>query len=554
MHMGSSFSFDTSDEVLHILASVRASSASTDQKNALRDLVLSYTNGGKDPSLKIQIEQQLQSIGVAPVEKYPTKNNWAEKTNMEFGSFRGTPSFSVSAPKTPAPTPKPIPVVTAPVPEPKPVPAPVAASVVAQPASVAIPKPQPVPVAVPTPTPRPVAPKPPAPVAPKSKPVPAPTPVAPAAAAAETSPAPSDASAIERVREIKKLVNEKVGNPVHLVDIDNAVGREYMAALLDAMKRINNGSSVSRAMERLEASYVAVEAVIKKKDSAQQPAPASQPTPAPVMAAEPVVPEAVPKPVSISEPVLVPKPVTSPAPVASEPQPAPTPAPTPVAPAPKPKPAPVQSEVQTVPISSSLKVPNQASDNSAERWDNAPSQIPGISKVPAVQTPPQSIPIDVKSSAPQQPVTQQPVPPPPASSPAPIPVKSLADTGTPLMSVNDLPSADSLKSSTNGDTLHVAEVNEGLNQLLMDWSLFKKSGLFGTGAKGIEHPLFKKVKDLQIPILLAGRFEGATQEIKQSITDYMNGWRYEQGIIYEQGETFEHYLRRVIRHILDLQK
>jgi broad specificity phosphatase PhoE len=54
--------------------------------------------------------------------------------------------------------------------------------------------------------------------------------------------------------------------------------------------------------------------------------------------------------------------------------------------------------------------------------------------------------------------------------------------------------------------------------------------------------------------LLAGRFEGATQEIKQSITDYMNGWRYEQGIIYEPGETFEHYLRRVIRHILDLQK
>ena len=34
----------------------------------------------------------------------------------------------------------------------------------------------------------------------------------------------------------------------------------------------------------------------------------------------------------------------------------------------------------------------------------------------------------------------------------------------------------------------------------------------------------------------------------------MNGWRYEQGLIYEQGETFEHYLRRVIRHILDLQK
>jgi len=98
------------------------------------------------------------------------------------------------------------------------------------------------------------------------------------------------------------------------------------------------------------------------------------------------------------------------------------------------------------------------------------------------------------------------------------------------------------------------EVSNGLNQLLSDWMLFKKSGLFGTGPKGIEHPLYAKIKDLQIPLLLAGRFEGATQEIKQSVTDYMNGWRYEQGIIYEQGETFDHYLRRVIRHILDLQK
>jgi hypothetical protein len=33
----------------------------------------------------------------------------------------------------------------------------------------------------------------------------------------------------------------------------------------------------------------------------------------------------------------------------------------------------------------------------------------------------------------------------------------------------------------------------------------------------------------------------------------MNGWRYEQGIVYEKDETFERYLRRVIRHIIDLQ-
>ena len=54
--------------------------------------------------------------------------------------------------------------------------------------------------------------------------------------------------------------------------------------------------------------------------------------------------------------------------------------------------------------------------------------------------------------------------------------------------------------------------------------------------------------------IIAGRFDGATPKIKQSIADYMNGWRYEEGIVYEHGETFEHYLRRVIHHILNKQK
>ncbi len=123
-----------------------------------------------------------------------------------------------------------------------------------------------------------------------------------------------------------------------------------------------------------------------------------------------------------------------------------------------------------------------------------------------------------------------------------------------ILTPQDLPAAASIATSASGDPFRTKEIDDGLEQLLSDWVLFKKSGLFGTGPKGREHPLFKKIADLQIPLLLAGRFEGSTQEIKQSITDYMNGWRYEQGIIYEQGETFEHYLRRVIKQILDLQK
>jgi hypothetical protein len=128
---------------------------------------------------------------------------------------------------------------------------------------------------------------------------------------------------------------------------------------------------------------------------------------------------------------------------------------------------------------------------------------------------------------------------------------SLAQSETKLRTPEDLKKETS---SVASDPLYTSQVDDGLNQLLTDWTLFKKSGLFGTGAKGMNHPLYLQIKDFQIPLLLAGRFEGATQEIKQSITDYMNGWRYEQGIVYNQGENFDHYLRRVILHILNLHK
>jgi hypothetical protein len=95
------------------------------------------------------------------------------------------------------------------------------------------------------------------------------------------------------------------------------------------------------------------------------------------------------------------------------------------------------------------------------------------------------------------------------------------------------------------------KVTSGLKQLLSEWKLFKSSGIFGTGPGGIEHPLYQELAHLSMAAVIAGRYESATADIKQSITDYMNGWRYEEGIVHEHGETFEHYLRRVVLHILD---
>lgn len=452
--LNNSFDFNSQAGVMSLLASIRASSLSPAEKNELRDLVFLYTNGGGDVSVRIALEQKLVAHKIT---QGPIKQSSAPAPVLPFGSSRPAPVFKMpAAAAAPTPTPTPVapqPVVAAPTPQPIPEPTPV----VVQSAPAPIPTPQPV-VAAPAPV------------------VPPPVVQVPVTSGVNTS-------YLDRIREIKTAVNSKVGNPVNLVDINNEVGREYMNALLEAMKRLSGGAGgqIEVAMQRLETAYLAVEVAVAAHVQA-----------APV----------APQPVSAPSPVME----------MSVPQPAPVQAPVVETPAPE-------------PIVAALDIPVDLA-----------AIAQGPSGFDAMAAP------------------QAPVMPAPASVPAPVASFTSIATEKKILTPQDLPAAASIATSASGDPFRTKEIDDGLEQLLSDWVLFKKSGLFGTGPKGREHPLFKKIADLQIPLLLAGRFEGSTQEIKQSITDYMNGWRYEQGIIYEQGETFEHYLRRVIKQILDLQK
>lgn len=536
------FDFDTQAGITHLLASIRASQLSPEQKNDLRDTVFLYANGGRDQSVRIQLEQKITTYGLTPVgetskPKAPAAPTPARPT---IGSARPAPAFSAPAassvpssnptqptttttpPTAPAPQPQP-PTQTAPpqqapaasvAPTPEPAPAQPAPTTPPQQPSAA-PAPQSVPVqATPPPVTQtqsaqsPVAQMtsvPPPPASPQPAPASStPTPPAQPPINTPTPPTPpaspnvaSQEEYLNRIREIKALVNEKVGNPVNLVDIDNEVGREYMGALLDAMKKINSGASAISAMKRLEDAFSSVEKVVREKGTEPKSPEPSQPAP------KPPVEERTPIPPTLS--------------------PQPEPSPEPKKPAPPPTP-PAKSE--TVPR------PPPAPPRSVSKEED---------KKPVTTTPAAAWGAETDTNK------------KPAGSFSDTKLSSLAESSIKPRTPEDLPSKSSLDVA-GGDPLMTAEVTEGLDQLLSEWSLFKKSGLFGTGPKGREHPLFKKIAGLQIPLLLAGRFEGATQEIKQSITDYMNGWRYEQGIIYNQGETFEHYLRRVIRHILDLQK
>ncbi len=539
MDQGSSlgFNFNSQAGVMSLLATIRSSSLSPSDKNELRDLVFLYKNGGGDASVRIALEQKLAAHNLISTLS-STSQVVQSAQDLSFGTSRPAPVFGAVTNQTPiqpqavaqpqyvppqpvvppqpqyvAPTPQPVAaqpqyVPPQPVVPPTPQPASVASQyvppVVTQNIPVyAYPAPQPA-VAQPqyvSPAPQPVAAQPqyvpPQPVVPPQPQYVAPAPL-PAQDAPTQNPTPAQPQMsaggqnyLDRIREIKLAVNTKVGNPVNLVDIDNVVGREYMNALLDAMKRLSGGApgQIEEAMQRLEAAYKSVEVAVSTHAQSQ-----SQNQAAPNQSR----PEPVP---NQSKPELVND---------------------------------VPSQQENVATSNELPPPiaSPVILDDSEVIKSAEEEVSGFALAAEKEAREEALKAIL------------PVPKPP----------SINNDGQKLQTPNDLPLASSLATSDSADPLKTREVDDGLNQLLSDWSLFKKSGLFGTGPKGREHPLFKKLADLQIPLLLAGRFEGSTQEIKQSITDYMNGWRYEQGIIYEQGETFEHYLRRVIKQILDLQR
>jgi hypothetical protein len=480
----------TPEGVMRALSVVRGSTLDAVAKRELRDLIFSYTSSGGDPALRTLIQTELATLVPAVTTPAPALESSVDSvsapetdSSKEGGESVVTEplpqemvaSEPVSAPRVSAgyrtgrPTPQFRPVVPASSPV-------QAEGVVVDMPVVAVPDIVPVPQPLPTPDPAPVS------MVPKSVVDEMLAPIAPPNEPTVEYKAPyredsSADAARERINVIKQLVNTKVGNPVNLVDMDNNVGREYMTALLEAMKAVSGGGGdVEATMARLEAVFVTVQALFDKKPQAETPPPVivSVPTDTP----EPIV-EAIPPRI---EPVI---------PRKADPLPVPEVVPTPAA------------------------VPRSA--------------VPVMSADTTVVTP-----MAIASSRFKNvlPVTDQ----------------------EPLKTPKDLPTAAEVKARSGiTDPLEDPDVDLGLEQLLGEWSLFKKSGMFGTGPKARQHPLFLKLATIPMPLILSGRFEGSTNEIRQSITDYMNGWRYEQGIIYEQDETFEHYLRRVIRHIIDSQ-
>lgn len=501
--------FESEDSVIRTLAVIRNSALPLDVKGKLRDLFMNYA-GEADEGRRAELRQSIISEISAHQDMLP---------GLSLPSSTGESTAPALAPAN-----KPAGLSWRTRPQPRfdrPV-APIAApsAVVAESS---------------TPTPPPVEP---APVTPD--PIPEETiPAAPGTAPAATpAPAAAPVSSIDlksRIDQIKREVNGRVGNPVNLIEADEKIGREYMAALLSAMKSVSGGGGEAAAASRLESAFQAAQELIARLPANSTPPAASPPPP-------PKAPEPEPSPAieTPAEPEIVP--------AATEP-PASLTEPEPIVPGPETKPV---SGLYHRPIDEIEAAKEKPAARSGFGWllrkDETKKETPGGDAAPVA---PQSIP------TPSSDLRRLSVNEAAAGGEGSAPLHSLKESAALPDQMNKIKEAaekraeEAKKPITD---LNDPEIQAGLEKLLAEWSLFRSSGLFGTGGRGIEHPLYKKLAGLPMAAVVAGRFEGSTPEIKQQITDYMNGWRYEQGILHEMGETFEHYLRRVIKQVIERQR
>lgn len=409
-----------------------------------------------------------------------------------------------------------------------------------------------------------------------------------ASVAVPTTPlAPHVNKPTERIGEIKRLVNSKVGNPINLIDSENNVGREYMNALLDAMKKSSGGSPAGEldiAMARLEEAYLAVEKhlashpdlVVGSVPDIEETKPVTneiktvQNTPVdntdtkaqevevPTIKEEPVVKKVVvnqesdavveplpEKEFTIPEDIKPAESKTVNSGLVHEPEEDIRQ----VAPA-EPRPSALSSLAAKLFVDRSrtgVVAPSINKTKPKPEFKKVESKIPAVSVRDTQPTPPVTQAVKSGETPKEIPATK------PNSSSTLSSVTADSSVTQKMSSFREEMKKRDAKDKLPVTDLDAPEVTAGLNQLLTEWKLFKNSGFLGTGPSGMEHPLYLKLRAMPMAAVIAGRFEGAVPEIKQSITDYMNGWRYEQGLVHDMGETFEHYLRRVILHIIERQ-
>lgn len=348
----------------------------------------------------------------------------------------------------------------------------------------------------------------------------------------ESNPGKSSDSA-ERIKEIKHTINGLVGNPVNLIDVDNEVGREYMNSLLDAMKKVNIGveaSDMERAMNRLEVAFAAAQETLRtheKKEEENQEVTTEERHEMPSADTEDSDLE---ENLTQEEPIKETLPKEDVANLQQE----------------TPKTAVSTEKTDTLNKTEEENIPVNP-DLTEKEIDVDETAVTKIQPV-AIDLVEKEEATDIVTPTEEKTVTKS-----EANKTRFTAVAKEKQLKQLIQEQDDSfqKKEQQQEAIDSSKPLMARDITIGLEQLLSEWKLFKSSGIFGTGPSGVDHPLYKKLAPLSMAAVMTGRFEDASSDVKQNITEYMSGWRYEEGIVYEPSETFEHYLRRVIKHILD---
>lgn len=407
----------------------------------------------------------------------------------------------------------------------------------------------------------------------------------------------------ERIAVIKRIVHETLGNPAAIMDMPNGIGKEYMGALLGALKATGAGSTVGvdTAMMRLEQAFTTLLAASKNPTPPLDPPVSTMETSAPVSQQEQVT--SIPE--TRIERDANPQRSTHPFEIHQD-----------IAPSIPSRAHDVREEVEDLPydvvtddapeisevnretvstVSYNDHISKEAT-NTPETEDAIPgeelvsttdgevgttspsdeevSNIDGTSGTVSVQ-PPDGVATETED---QKEKTSE------IDTVGAIPEKRVKvsqeasrythgvhrrDTAYVHKKIqqsklsNPTPFPEALRLEKNEDSkrapaavvvkqseLMAPRITKALHELLNEWKIFNGSGVFGFGPGGHEHPLYKTLAPLSMGIVLSGRWEGSSPKTIRVLKEYIDAWRHEQSVQYVVNETFEHYLRRVVERIL----
>lgn len=336
-----------------------------------------------------------------------------------------------------------------------------------------------------------------------------------------------------RIMEIKRLVNSQIENPIALMDHGNHIGREYMGALLGALKATNPGATfnLEGAMETLEDVFSRI--LARASHPYEDDVPQATPTPNEPLA--PLLPQnhtPEPEQLPVSE-VIIPV-LESLPPMAQE-----------------------RDEVsETIPSVS--PIPHDDSPIETNEDAEMKNQILELRKqLGAVEAPQPPVRTSRRSLIPsivemeEEPVPHRTRDEEPWNQNAHQEDIELRPSA--LTQRQDSPLTGITLETPQGELVS-PEVTMALTELLHEWKIFASSGIFGMGPGGIEHPLYVRISRLPMGEVLSGRFDDADMKVVHAIKDYVDAWRHEQAVAYNPSETFEHYLRRVAQRIMKRQK